>query len=154
MSRQVVIRDIMTHKVICAGLDNKLSQVIEFFAKFKIQHLPVIDDKKIVGVISVNDILRFMNEHLQKSETITCGYLDKTFSLENVMTKNPVTMSPEDPIEKAFTLLAPGNFKCIIVAENDVISGIITNKDLVRYHVTGFNTDYDNFTIGAPGFGI
>lgn len=154
MSRDVLVSDIMTHKVICAGLNNKLSQVLEFFTKFKIQHLPVTEENKIVGIISVNDILWFLNDHLQKSETITQTYLDQAFSLESVMTKNPVTLKPDATINEAFKLLEPGNFQCVLIAEDGNIKGILTNKDLVRYHVSGFNTDHDGFTIGTPGYGI
>ena len=53
MSRDVLVSDIMTHKVICANLNNKLSQVLDFFSIFKIQHLPVLDDEKIVGIIII-----------------------------------------------------------------------------------------------------
>jgi len=154
MSRQVLVRDIMTHEVVCAGFNNKLSQVLEFFTKFKIQHLPVIDNDKVVGIISVNDIVWFMNDHLSKSETISKVYLDETFSIESIMTKNLATIRPDEPLDAAFKLLAPGNFQSIIVAEDGEIRGIITNKDLVRFHETGFNNEIDDFTIGTPGYGI
>ncbi len=154
MSRKTLVSDIMTHKVVCAGLNNTLSQVLDFFTKFKIQHLPVTDQNRIVGIISVNDLLRFMNTHLKKSESISQRYLNNEFSLENIMTKNPVTLSPEASIEEAFELVAPGNFQCILVAKDSIIQGIITNKDLVKYHVKGFNTNHENYTISTPGYGI
>ncbi|MFM9944625.1 MAG: HPP family protein [Bacteroidia bacterium] len=154
MSRNVLVSDIMTREVTCAGLNNKLSQVLEFFTKFKIQHLPVIEDKEVVGIISVNDMVWFMNDHLRKSETITQTYLDESFSIESLMTKNPVTLSPHAPIAEAFKILAPGDFQCIIITEDGDINGIITNKDLVRYHARGFNTNHEDFTIGTAGYGI
>jgi CBS domain-containing membrane protein len=154
MTRKVLVRDIMTHEVICANLNNKLSQVLEFFAKFKMRHLPVLDGDSIVGIISVNDIINFLNDHLQKSETITQTYLDEYFSLDSVMTKNPITIGSTDSIDDAVKLLAPGDFQSIIVADAGAIKGIITNKDLVRFHNSGFNTDHDNFTISTSGFGI
>ncbi len=154
MSKHILVKDIMTHKVICAGMNNNLSQVIEFFAKFKIQHLPVIDNEKIVGIISVNDIINFIHVHLKKSETITQTYLNESFSLENVMTKNPATIGPNESIDKAIELLAPGKFQSVIVAKDGKIDGIITNKDIVRFHANGIDTHHGNFTIETPGYGI
>lgn len=154
MSRPVLVRDIMTREVICANLNNKLSQVLEFFAKFKMRHLPVLDGDKIVGIISVNDIIIFVNDHLQKSESITQVYLDENFNLDSIMTKNPVTISSTQTIDEALKLLVPGNFQSLIVADAGAIKGIITNKDLVRFHASGFNTDHDSFTIGTSGYGI
>lgn len=154
MSRHVLVKDIMTRKVICASLKNKLSQVIEFFAKFKIQHLPVTHNDKIVGIISVNDIVSFIHNHLQKSENITQKYLNDTFSLEYLMTKNPATIGPDEPIENAVKLLEPGKFQSVLVAVDGEIKGIITNKDIVRFHANGFDTDTENYIIETPGYGI
>ncbi len=154
MSRDVLVSDIMTHKVICANLNNKLSQVLDFFSIFKIQHLPVLDDEKIVGIISNKDVLEFINIHLKKSESLTESYLDNNFSLESIMTKNPITIRPDALIDEVFQQLAPGNIQCMIVESNGILKGIITTKDLIRFHVSGFNTNHDSFTTGASGFGV
>lgn len=154
MSRDVLVSDIMTHKVICANLNNKLSQVLDFFSIFKIQHLPVLDDEKIVGIISNKDVLEFINIHLKKSESLTESYLDNNFSLESIMTKNPITIRPDALIDEVFQQLAPGNIQCMIVESNGILKGIITTKDLIRFHVSGFNTNRDSFTTGASGFGV
>lgn len=53
------IMDIMTKQVAITTLDDDLDYAIKTMKKEKIRHLPIVDDKKVVGIISMRDILGF-----------------------------------------------------------------------------------------------
>ena len=63
----------MTKKLITVTRDCKIDQCMEIMNKKRIRHLPVLENKKIVGIISIRDVLKIMIEeqkelidHLQK----------------------------------------------------------------------------------------
>lgn len=59
------ITDIMTKQVVIATLDDDLDYAIDTMKKEKIRHIPIADDKRVVGIISMRDILGFRYEETQ-----------------------------------------------------------------------------------------
>ncbi|PKN18930.1 MAG: CBS domain-containing protein [Deltaproteobacteria bacterium HGW-Deltaproteobacteria-6] len=53
------IKDIMTEKVAIAGLNDDLDYAIKTMKKEKIRHLPIADGKRVVGILSMRDIMGF-----------------------------------------------------------------------------------------------
>jgi len=56
------IKDIMTEKVAIARLDDDLDYAIKTMKKEKIRHLPIADGKRVVGILSMRDVLGFQYE--------------------------------------------------------------------------------------------
>jgi CBS domain-containing protein len=56
------IMDIMTQQVAIATMDDDLDYVINTLKKKKIRHLPIVENKRVVGIISMRDILGFQYE--------------------------------------------------------------------------------------------
>jgi CBS domain-containing protein len=56
------IMDIMTQQVAIATLDDDLDYAINTMKQERIRHIPIVDDKKVVGIISMRDILGFQYE--------------------------------------------------------------------------------------------
>lgn len=52
------IRDIMTAKVVFARLDSSIDECMALMSERRIRHLPVIDNNKVVGVLSITDLVR------------------------------------------------------------------------------------------------
>ncbi|PKN74579.1 MAG: hypothetical protein CVU52_06535 [Deltaproteobacteria bacterium HGW-Deltaproteobacteria-10] len=53
------VMDIMTQQVAVAAMDDDLDYAINTLKKKKIRHLPIVEDKRVVGIISMRDILGF-----------------------------------------------------------------------------------------------
>ncbi|CAB1058454.1 hypothetical protein D1BOALGB6SA_3210 [Olavius sp. associated proteobacterium Delta 1] len=58
------LKDAMTHKLIVADPEDELSHVITLMIKADINHLPVIDEKKIIGMLTLNDLIEHQIESL------------------------------------------------------------------------------------------
>jgi len=56
------IMDIMTQQVAVATMDDDLDYAINTMKKKMIRHLPIVEDKMVVGIISMRDILGFQYE--------------------------------------------------------------------------------------------
>jgi len=59
------ITDIMTKQVVIATMDDDLDYAIDTMKKEKIRHIPIADGKRVVGIISMRDILGFRYEETQ-----------------------------------------------------------------------------------------
>ena len=72
-SKGTLLEEVMTKELITVTRDHKIDQCMEIMTEKKIRHLPILEDKKIVGIISIGDVLKIMIKeqkdlinHLQK----------------------------------------------------------------------------------------
>jgi len=72
-SKDTLLDEVMTKELITTTKDHKIDQCMEIMTEKKIRHLPILEDKKIVGIISIGDVLKIMIKeqkdlinHLQK----------------------------------------------------------------------------------------
>jgi len=72
-SKGTLLDEVMTKELITITKDHKIDQCMEIMTEKKIRHLPILEDKKIVGIISIGDLLKIMIkeqkeliDHLQK----------------------------------------------------------------------------------------
>ena len=72
-SKDTLLVEVMTKELITVTRDYKIDQCMEIMNEKRIRHLPVLENKKIVGIISIGDVLKIMIkeqkeliDHLQK----------------------------------------------------------------------------------------
>jgi len=72
-SKDTLLDEVMTKELITVTRDYNIEQCMEIMNEKRIRHLPVLENKKIVGIISIGDVLKIMIkeqkeliEHLQK----------------------------------------------------------------------------------------
>ena len=72
-SKDTLLDEVMTKELITITRNYKIDQCMEIMSEKKIRHLPILEDKKILGVISIGDVLKIMIKeqkdlinHLQK----------------------------------------------------------------------------------------
>jgi CBS domain-containing protein len=54
----VLVKDIMTENVICVTSDTTIRECMELMSSHRFRHLPVVDGKTLVGMLSISDIVR------------------------------------------------------------------------------------------------
>ena len=57
-SRQTAVRDIMTPDVISVRLDQSIEECMSIVTERRIRHLPVMDSGRLVGIISIGDLVK------------------------------------------------------------------------------------------------
>ena len=72
-SKDTSLEEVMTKELITVTRNNKIEQCMEIMIEKRIRHLPVLENKKIIGIISIGDVLKIMIkeqkeliDHLQK----------------------------------------------------------------------------------------
>ena len=126
------IRSIMSNKLITVGPKENLRNVRDIFKNNKIHHLPVVEDKKLVGLITTKDLWKLNRKHDEYSDMI----------VENVMTVRLACLKPSDKIGSAAELFLENLFHAVpIVDEEKVLVGLITSFDVIKYN---FLKEYPN----------
>jgi len=57
-SKETKVREIMTQKVLCVRPEHTMDQCMALMTEKRVRHLPVVDHKKVVGVVSIGDVVR------------------------------------------------------------------------------------------------
>lgn len=155
MKTDIKVKHVMTRELVVANLNNRFSQVLDFFCQLKIAHLPIVEEDKIVGIISVNDALNFLYAKLGAG-SVNVEDLNNDFKMEDLMTPDPVHISPEAGLDEALEMLDKGRFQALPVVEEGKLVGIVTNKDLVKSFSFEVNPveKRSTYTIETSGFGI
>ena len=57
-SKATPVSEIMTHKVVCVRPEQSVEECMALMTDKRIRHLPVLDDQKVIGVISIGDVVK------------------------------------------------------------------------------------------------
>ena len=121
------VKEIMTTDVITTTSDIDVVYAFEKLMKHKISSLPVVEDDKLIGIITATDVGH--NLILDKYELGT--------SVEEIMIKSVITVSPEDTLEDAINIMktgvsSSGILNQLPVVENGKLVGIISDGDIIQ----------------------
>jgi CBS domain-containing protein len=87
----------------------------------------------IIGMLSYTDLLRISFADAIEDEDDVDTTVYNMFTVEQVMAKKLVSISPETTIKEAAQILASKEFHALPVCEGDLLVGIITTTDLIKY---------------------
>lgn len=131
MDKNTPISNVMTKKLVVADLHTKFADIMTLFLDYRIYHLPVVFDNKLLGILSLTDALKFFKaeaNNITKDE-----HLNELFDIEKIMTHNPETLKEDATIKDAAEILSSVKFRALpVVNDKGEIKGIISNKDLVK----------------------
>lgn len=57
-SKDSLVSEIMSHKVLCARPDQTVKECMALMSDKRARHLPVVDHKKVIGIISIGDLVK------------------------------------------------------------------------------------------------
>ncbi len=127
------ISTIMSRSVVVANQFHNFSEVLELFSKHGMHHLPIVDgNDRLVGIVSSNDLMKIFIDPKYKSISLNSDEADKLINIPDIMTHDPITVSPTDTIRHAAKIFADKKFLAMPVMENDKVVGILSVKDLVH----------------------
>ena len=133
MKKSVAVSSIMTKNVVKLNLSDDLTKAEILFKKHHIRHIPVVNGNVIIGMLSYTDLLRISFADAIEDEDDVDTTVYNMFTVEQVMAKKLVSISPETTIKEAAQILASKEFHALPVCEGDLLVGIITTTDLIKY---------------------
>ncbi len=129
------ITDIMTKKIVTIPFNSSLSDAERVMRKHHIRHLPVVKQGKLVGIVSLTDILRLSfgdNFRIDDEEVVDIAVYN-LLTLESVMINRPVTLRVSQSVYDAAITLADKEFHALPIVDGEKVVGIITTTDLVKF---------------------
>lgn len=131
-----VVSHIMTTNPKTIHLKTPISEVGEIFSEGKFHHLPVVNGKELIGIVSYFDLIRvsFEGSFGVNDKKAVYSVLDHTLNVAAIMTKDPLCIQEKGTIRDAAEKLSTGKFHALPVVNNDhELVGIVTSKDLIDY---------------------
>lgn len=129
----MLVRDAMTTKVCTISMDSTLRDVQKLFEKAGFHHLIVTEQRRVVGVISDRDLLCHISPFVGKLAERTQDVASLERRVHQVMSREPRTIGPDEPVAVAGRLMLEHRFGCLpVVDENRRPIGIITIRDVAR----------------------
>lgn len=122
------VRDVMTAGAISTAPDVRLFAALKLMNDRKVRRLPVLDGRKLVGIITKSDIYAALGPVAQWG-----AYEDgEEPSVEEYMTRSPLTVSPKDSLETAAMLMHDKRLSGLPVLDGSRLVGIITETDVFK----------------------
>ena len=133
MRQRVPISQIMSKELVTLTPTQSLYEAERLFKKHNIRHIPVVEGHKLIGVLSLTDLLRISFADLSEDEKHVDSIVYDMFTIPQVMAKVPLSISPDTTIKEAAEILAGQTFHSLPVTENGSLVGMLTTTDLLKY---------------------
>jgi CBS domain-containing protein len=120
----ITVADFMTRELVTMKESDDLALAESILRLGGIRHLPVVRDRKLVGLVTQRDLLR----------AGASGASGRERQALDIMTKEPTAVAPRTPLVQAARLMLRHKYGCLPVCEEDgTLVGIITESDFVRF---------------------
>lgn len=140
----MLVRDVMATGVLYARPSDEVRSVVTKMLSRHCGAVPVVDDDhSLLGMVAVRDVLLPLypnfgdyvhdNVHSRNFLDMEEGYVAVLAKkVEEVMSRNPRTVSPQDPVLKAASLMGVHNFRRMPVVEDNQLVGMVSIGDINR----------------------
>lgn len=130
----VPISTIMTAEVITLKPSDSLEKAEHLFKKHKIRHIPVVDKKRLIGMLSMNDLLRisFADGAFREEDNVSSS-LYEMFTITQLMRNRLTMVNPENSIREVAEIFVQSEYHSLPIVSGDSLVGIVTTTDLIKY---------------------
>jgi CBS domain-containing membrane protein len=125
-------QDLMTRKIFTIGQEDILAHLEEHMQAFRFRHLPVVEDRKLVGLITHADLLHASSSFLSTDAKVHDEIIHK-LPAKRIMQRELVTVRPTHTLAEVAVVMWEAKAGCVLVTEEDgTLVGIITEGDFIR----------------------
>jgi acetoin utilization protein AcuB len=128
----MLVGERMSQPIITVPPNLPISEALNLMRKERIRRTPVVDDGKLVGIITDHDLLNASPSPATSLSIWEMTYLLSKITVADVMTKQVLTIRADTPIEEAARIMADNKIGGLPVMENDTVVGIITETDIFK----------------------
>jgi acetoin utilization protein AcuB len=131
----MLVQDVMQTKLFTVTLDTTLPEAVRLTGQRGVRHLPVLDQDRLVGMLSDRDLKRAMASPATSLEAHELRYLLDGLRVGEIMTRAVITIGPTSPIEDAARLMLLEKIGALPVTDGDRLIGLVTETDVLRLFV-------------------
>jgi len=141
---------IMHTRLVTASPDTSLRKAKEIIEEKQINHLLVVNKNgDLVGIVSDRDVRQSWASPATTLSVHELNYLLTQLTVEHIMVKKIITISPSTTIERAAYIMQENRINALPVIESEKLVGIITSTDVmgVLLRAIGFGEGSARFTV-------
>lgn len=127
------VSQIMTTQVVSVDADASIGVALQLLHSGNFRRLPVLQDGRLVGIITDRDLRLATNSPLVLSEKWYSDFILESIKVKSCMTSDPITISPDANLLEATRLMRTRKFGGLPVVAGDRLVGMITVTDLLDY---------------------
>jgi CIC family chloride channel protein len=124
---QLTAQDVMQQRVETLDTEMSIDEVIQAFSRSHHRGFPVVEESKLVGIVTQSDLQN--------------RYSPNLFTLREIMTPEPVTVKPKQTLSDVLYLLDRYQISRLPVVERQKLIGIITRADIIRAEADHLNCE-------------
>jgi len=136
----MLIKDWMTKDPITINDDTSMIKAIHIMNEHRFRRLPVVSQGKLVGLITDRDLKEASPSKATTLDVHELYYLLAELQVSEIMTRNPISVSQDDTVERAAQIMLEHTISGLpVVGAAGQLVGIITQSDVFRafMHISG-----------------
>lgn len=127
------VTELMTTEVVALSLDDDIVSTDQLLRLRHVRHLPVVDGKKLVGLVTHRDLI-LAQAKLLWSIPANGGDRAVVLSVRELMRKDPITCRPTTPADDAIRVMLASKLGCMLVTSTTgELLGIVTESDAMKW---------------------
>jgi acetoin utilization protein AcuB len=127
------VSSIMSANPVGVSPEATLPQILHIFLHYQFRHLLVLDNKRVVGIITDRDIRRALPSAATSLAKWEIPALLEKISAKDLMHSPVYTVLETAPVGYAAEQMLKHQISCLPVLDGDELKGIITSSDLLRH---------------------
>jgi acetoin utilization protein AcuB len=131
--KDIRVADWMSEKVLAVESFDSIAVARGLMAKHRINQLPVLDDDRLIGIVTDRDIRDAYPTSMMIDRAAEIDKFAEKITVEEVMTRDIFVVQPETPLEQAVSLLRKHRIGSLPVVKNHELVGIITRSDILDF---------------------
>ena len=132
------VKDLMTTEVITLARDERLDMAEEVMKLARIRHLPVVDNLRLVGLVTHRDLMRAQVSALADISEDEARTIEGMIPVSAIMNSSVRTVTPDTSALAAAKLIRDNKYGCLPVVEEGNLVGIITEADFLELVIRAF----------------
>jgi CBS domain-containing protein len=136
------VRQWMSQPAIVAPATMVLPEARRILQQHRIRRIPVMDaEGKLIGIVTEGDINRVSESHVTDVRDYNLYHRVGDLPIGEIMTRNPITVTPDMPIIEVARLLLENRIGGVPVVDDERVVGVITESDLFRLIVANYQIE-------------
>jgi len=126
------VRDLMTPAPLSVSPNTPVDEARALMQRHRIRHLPVLEDGRLVGIVSDSDIRLVLPSPATSLSAHEIGYLLTRLTVGEIMTYFPVAIGADRLMADAVKRMLAYKVEALPVIEHDKLIGIVTRTNLLQ----------------------
>ena len=127
----MLVRNFMASDVVTLSPDQTCQEALQELQRCKVRRAPVVQNNKLVGIVSERDLLRVLPGTCAQASTMA-GEAGMDLPVRDIMRTKVITLSPSDHLKQAASIMLKHQIGGVPVVQGGQLKGIITESDIFK----------------------